>query len=431
MSAEGPRRGANAPPPEAANVARVAVPARSSGTAVVALAATLSIQVFTALAATAPAVLAPELARELGIAPQWIGAFVGLVYVGAMLASVASGGFIERYGAIRVSQVCVLLCAAGIILVGWLPASLAGLLVAAAILIGLGYGPITPASSQVLARTTPAAQMALMFSIKQTGVPAGAALAGALLPVAAITMGWRATLVTVGLAGLLVATVAQSTRKLLDTERTPGKALSVQDILTRLKLVAKSPPLAEMAMLSFAYAAVQVSLTSFLVVFLHDALGWSLVASGLALTIATVGGVIGRIFWGAVADHVLPPRRTLIVIGMLAGICGLAMAFATPATPAWIVLPVTALFGGTAIGWNGVQLSELARQATPGNAGAVTGAAGFITFAGVVIGPPLFAALSAWTHSYRTGFLVMAAVSLGAASALLVRTRVRTRPVRH
>ena len=43
-----------------------------------------------------------------------IGVFVGLVYAGSMAASLASGGFIERYGAIRVSQVCVLLCAAGV-----------------------------------------------------------------------------------------------------------------------------------------------------------------------------------------------------------------------------------------------------------------------------------------------------------------------------
>jgi MFS family permease len=312
----------------------------------------------------------------------------------------------------------VLLCAAGVALLGWLPASFAGLLVAVAVLIGLGYGPITPASSQVLARTTPVAQMALMFSIKQTGVPAGAALAGAILPVAALLMGWRSALVMVGLAGLGVAVAAQSTRRLLDTDRMPGKAFSVMEILARLKLVAKSPALAELAVLSFAYAAVQVCLTSFLVVFLHDALRWSLIASGLALTIATVGGVIGRIFWGALAGNVLTPRRTLSVIGLLAGICGIAMAFATPAWPAWIVLAVAALFGGTAIGWNGVQLSELARHSSPGNAGAVTGAAGFITFAGVVVGPPLFAALTALTQGYRTGFLVMAGVSLVAASAL-------------
>jgi len=76
-------------------------------------------------------------------------------------------------------------------------------------------------------------------------------------------------------------------------------------------------------------------------------------------------------------------------------------------------------------------LSELARQAAPGTAGAVTGAAGFITFSGVVIGPPLFAALTALTNGYRTGFLVMAAVSLGAASALLLRTPAGAAAVRH
>jgi MFS family permease len=403
---------------------------RSGRTAIVALAATLAIQMFTSLAATAPAVLAPALAREMGVAPQWIGVFVGLVYVGAMLASVASAGFIARYGAIRVSQVCVLLCTAGILVVGFLPASLTGLLAAAAVVIGLGYGPITPASSQVLARTTPAAQMALMFSIKQTGVPAGAALAGALLPFATLVFGWRAAMVAVGMAGLGVAIAAQSSRKLLDTDRTAGKAFSFRDIGDRLRLVAKTPALAELALLSFAYASVQVCLTSFLVVFLNDALGWSLVASGLALTFATVGGVLGRLFWGAIADHVLAPRRTLSVIGFVAGLCGFALAFATPAWPTWIVLPVAALFGGTAIGWNGVQLSELARQAPPGHAGAVTGAAGFITFSGVVIGPPLYAALTALTHGYQAGFLVMAAVSLSAAAALHYRTAVGTVRVR-
>ena len=396
----------------------------------VALAATLAIQVFTSLAATAPAVLAPELAQTMGVAPQWIGLFVGIVYVGAMLASLASPGFIERYGAIRVSQFCVLLCAAGTILIGLLPASFAGLLVAVAIMIGVGYGPITPASSQILARTTPPSQMGLMFSIKQTGVPAGAALAGALLPIAALTMGWRAALVTVGLVGLGVVVAAQSTRRALDSDRTPGQAFSLPAILSRLKLVAKSPPLAELARLGFAYAAVQVCLSSYLVVFLHGALQWSLVASGLALTVSTIGGVIGRIVWGALTDRVLGPRRALSLIGLLAAICGIAMAFATPAWPAWIVLSVAALFGGTAIGWNGVQLSELARQAPPGSAGAVTGAASFITFGGVVIGPPLFAALTALTDGYRTGFLVMATVSLAAASVLHFRTPVGAIPVR-
>jgi MFS family permease len=265
--------------------------------------------------------------------------------------------------------------------------------------------------------------MALMFSIKQTGVPAGAALAGALLPVAALAMGWRAALVTVGIVGLGVAALAQPTRRALDTDRTPGRAFSLSVIVARLKLLAGSPPLAELALLGFGYAAVQVCLTSFLVVFLHGALRWSLVAAGLALTVATVAGVIGRIIWGALADRALAPRRVLSLIGLLAGSCAIAMAYATPEWPAWIVLTVAALFGGTAIGWNGVQLSELARRAPAGSAGAVTGASGFVTFGGVVVGPPLVAALAALTDGYRMGFLGLALVSLASAAALHFRAR--------
>ncbi len=199
-------------------------------TAAIALAITLAIQVFTALAATAASVLAPEIGRDLGIAPKLIGVFVGLVYAGSMVASLASGGFIERYGAIRVSQACVLLCACGVGLVagaGGSPGSLVLTLIAAAIVIGLGYGPITPASSQVLARTAPPSRMALTFSIKQTGVPAGAALAGALLPFAALALTWQLAFAVVAVSGVGIAIVAQSTRATLDSERKGGRSLNV------------------------------------------------------------------------------------------------------------------------------------------------------------------------------------------------------------
>jgi MFS family permease len=126
------------------------------------------------------------------------------------------------------------------------------------------------------------------------------------------------------------------------------------------------------------------------------------------------------------ADRTGAPRRVLTLIGLIAGACGLALACAMPGWPIVAVLTLAAVFGGTAIGWNGVQLSELARRAPPGHAGSVTGAAGFITFSGVVVGPPIFAALSAWTQGYRTGYLVMAAVSFTAATALHFRARAGT-----
>lgn len=392
-------------------------------TAHVALAATLAIQVFTALTSAAPAALAPALAADLAVTPKWIGVFVSLMYAGAMLGSLACGEFIARYGAIRVSQVCVLLCAAGIAAVALLPASAAPLLAAAAFVLGIGYGPITAASSEILVRTTPVERMALTFSIKQTGVPGGIALAGAVMPGLALLAGWRMAFVAVALAGFAVALGSEPTRRSLDRPRAGAAGFSLATVLAPLRTVMRVPALRELSLVGLAFAAVQVSLTSFLVTYLAEALQWSLITAGLALTCATVSAVAGRIFWGIVADRWLPPLRTLALVGALAAASGVTLAAAGPAWPGWALLAVAAVYGATAIGWNGVQLAELARRAPAGTAGAVTGASGFVTFGGVVAGPLVFAGLAGLTGSYRTGFLVCAAVSAVAAAALFARAR--------
>ncbi len=178
-------------------------------TAAVALAITLAIQIYASAAATATSVLAPEIGRDLGHRrPSSSASSSGILYAGSMIASLASGMFIARHGPIRVSQVCVLLCAAGALLVAvgtMLPGVALFALAVAPLVIGIGYGPITPASSHILARTAPPSRMALTFSIKQTGVPAGAALAGASLPILALQIGWREAFAVIAVLGIVVA----------------------------------------------------------------------------------------------------------------------------------------------------------------------------------------------------------------------------------
>jgi len=394
----------------------------SAGTAAIALSATLAIQVFTALAGAAIAVLAPEVARDFGVPAKLVGVFVGLLYVGSMAASLASGHFIARRGAIRVSQVCVLLCAAGIALVALLPPDAVAMLAVAPLIIGLGYGAVTPASSELLARTARRDRLALTFSIKQTGVPGGAALAGAALPPLTLAIGWRPALLCAAAGGVIIAALAQSTRRRLDVVGAI-RPFSVAALIAPLRVVLRNRRLAELAVVGFIYAAMQMCLMSFLVVYLTEALAYPLVAAGLALTAANVGGVAGRIMWGVVADHWIAPRRLLGVIGLATAACAFAAASFSATWPHAALLAVAALFGATAIGWNGVQLSQVARHAPPGQAGAITGAAGSITFAGVVSGPPLFALLAVVTDGYRTGFVAFGALCLLCGAAMLARSR--------
>jgi MFS family permease len=398
-------------------------PSRAAATA---LAVTLALQMFTSLAATATSVLAPMIASDLGVSPNLIGVFVGIIYVGSMAGSLAAGGFVERFGAIRVSQTCVLLCAASLAAVcagAAPPSSLVVLLALAPLALGLGYGPITPASSHVLVRTAPPSRMALTFSIKQTGVPAGAALAGALLPGLALAQGWRATYLAIAALGIVIVIAAEPTRARLDDDRQPGRAISLAGVFAPLKIVIGSRALAELAMTGFFYAATQVCLSSFLVIYLTETLHFGIVAAGLALTVANVGGIVGRITWGGTADRWVPPRVLLGSIGVVAASCAFATAAFGAGWPLALIYAVCVFFGATAIGWNGVQLAEIARRSPSGQAGTVTGASGFITFAGVVVGPPVFALLATATGSYRVGFIVFGSASLLCGTRLLLGKR--------
>ncbi len=86
----------------------------------------------------------------------------------------------------------------------------------AAVFMGLGYGPPTPASSHILARVAPKHRLNLVFSLKQTGVPLGNALAGAILPSLALAVGWQRAALAAGACNFLLALAVQPLRAQID-----------------------------------------------------------------------------------------------------------------------------------------------------------------------------------------------------------------------
>jgi MFS family permease len=366
---------------------------------------TLAIQSMVAMALLALPAMAPRVAQAVGISAAYVGLYIALAYLGAIVASLAAGPAVGRFGAIRVSQLGLWVCAAGLLLcaVPWVPAIALG-----ALLVGFGYGPITPASSHLLARTTPAHRMSLVFSIKQTGVPLGGALAGAIVPGLQQVTGWQQALLAVAIACIACAVVAQVLRKEFDADRDPSRALRFGSFLDPVRLVLSEKPLRMLAGCSFLFSIAQLSLTTYLVTFLTDNLAYGLVAAGAVLAISQVGGVLGRVSWGYASDRWMGARRTLAALATVMGLCAVATALLAPGVPHVAVVAVLFLFGASAIGWNGVYLAEVARQAPAGKAGIATGGTLAITFFGTVLGPPVFGALAALFGSYRAGFAVLA-----------------------
>jgi predicted MFS family arabinose efflux permease len=380
------------------------------------LALTLMIQSMVAMAQITVPVMAPQVAAGLGVSPALVGVYVSIAYVGATIASLTGGVAVTRWGAIRVSQCGLVICALGLSLCasGWLP-----MLALGALMVGFGYGPITPASSHVLARTTPAHRMSLVFSVKQTGVPAGFMLGGAIVPSLTLMAGWQASLLVVAAVSVLCAVLSQPLQSVFDVDRNPAQAIRLSSLLQPIRLVLSHRSLATMAACSFMFCIVQMSLTTYLVTFLHTELAYGLVAAGLVLSFSQMGGVAGRILWGYVADRGLGAFRTLVMLAGLMALCALATATFTPQVPRAVVIAVLVVFGASAIGWNGVYLAEVARRAPPGQASLATGGTLAFTFLGGLVGPSVFGGLSSLLGTYRAGYAALMVIATASGSLLL------------
>jgi sugar phosphate permease len=369
------------------------------------LLATIAVQALVAMALMALPAIAPAVAKDFGISTAYLGAYVACVYVAAMFSTVMGGMGVKRWGAIRLSQMGLFCSGAGLLLSA-IPHPVT--IVLGAIFIGVGYGPITPASSHLLIKSTPPHQLSLVFSIKQTGVPLGGMMAGALVPPIESVANWQVALLAVGVACVLCALLVSPLRAGLDGDRDPTARASLRTSLVNpVLMVWRHPALRTLSFVSLLFVFAQLACTAYIVTFLYEDLGWGLIAAGFALTIAQAAGVGGRILWGFIADRWLGARRMLMVIATLLALAAIGAALLTEQSSYAFLFVVLAMLGSTAIGWNGVYLAEVARRAPKGQAGMATGGTLGFTYMGVAIGPSMFGLLAEGVGSYGLAYLFL------------------------
>jgi MFS family permease len=382
------------------------------------VAMTLAVQSLTALALAVPPILAPVAAADLGAAPAGIGNWVGFAYMVAMFAGLLSGTLVGRWGPVRVLEAAVACVALGLAIGA--SAYLASVALCGA-LLGIAHGFVNPASSTILASAAPPRMRSIIFSIKQTGVPLGAAIAGALVPALLLHMGWqRAVLILAAGCAVFLAVVAPF-RPVYDRNRKRSERLHARGLAAPVAEVWANRSVRDLALTSSVFSLVQMSFGTYLVSYLKLGLGYSLVTAGLLFSAAQVAGVVGRIAWGAVADRLLAPRLVLALLGILMAGCGFAAALFADSWPTAATALVCVLYGGSAVGWNGVFLAEVARLAPEGRVAIVTGGTQFFTFAGVLVGPPVFGAIVSATGGYGAGFVFIAVLPLATGLGLFFR----------
>lgn len=376
----------------------------SRRTIIAVVAATTAAQIAAVMASSAFPVIAPALAEKLSVEPSLVGYQISLIYGTAMAGSPFMGNLVPRWGACRAMQIGLLATTLGLLLAT--TASFPALIIGS-ILMGLSLSVMQPASAHVLFRFCPPENRNLIFSIKQTGIPLGWALMGAIAPAVTIALGWRWALGVVIVVSVATAAAIQPPRQAWDDDR--GAPVGERrGLLAGLQLAWRHPPLRWLSLMSLCFAFVQLCFATFGVTMLVEEAGYSLVAAGLLLSLVFVAGVTGRIVWGWIADLTGNSLLVLMALGAVAVICCGVLTLVSEAWPGWALTLVFVVFGATGVAWNGIFIAESARLAPRGEVSAAVGGAMVWNFGGVLIGPASFALIYKLVGTYTGTFWLLA-----------------------
>jgi predicted MFS family arabinose efflux permease len=259
------------------------------------------------------------------------------------------------------------------------------------------------------------------MSIKQTGVPLGGVLAGALVPILAAHFGWRMAAGELAAMGLALAIVLLPSVNWLDGAADVARPAAFRPLDPVRHLLAM-PNMPTLLLASLTFNGMQLCLRSFFVVYLVADQRLGLVTAGVAFSVSQAAGMIGQVGWAALADRLLPVHAVMAIIGMLMSAAALGTAAMTAHWPLHVIYVVAAVYGVSAAGYLPVLLGEVARRSPAGQAGALTSGAQLFPLSGCILGPLAFGAMAA-VMGMPAAFVLAAASTLAGTALLAIPHR--------
>lgn len=372
-----------------------------------AVTATFILQAIISLMAACIPIFAPEIAVAHGWNVTLVAFYPAIVFSVAFLMSFIVPNLLGHLGGMGLTLACVATSAFGLLCL--LPSSLL-LIVAAPLAIGAASGAMNPATAQILGPRTSAKTMGLIMSIKQTGVPVGGVLAGALVPVLVRDFGWQQGILVLAAASAAIGLAFLPSVHWLNGTEKPVRPGAFRPLDPAKRLVAISGML-KLLLAATTFGGMQQCLRAFFAVYLVHDLGFSLATAGLAFSLSQAAGIIGQVLWATISDRLLSAQAVMALVGAQMTAAAVMTALCRPDWPVAAVFAIAALYGISAAGFLPVVLGEVARRAPPGQTGALTsGAQLFLTPSGLV-GPLAFGAVAA-TFTYADAFIILASCTL-------------------
>lgn len=359
--------------------------------------------------------MAPFLKEGLGLSAAGVGLLVACVNLGRIFGSLPAGRMVDGVGdyAVMLAGGTGVALFFGLAALSHSPWTVGAFL----ILAGVFAGSASPAGAKLVHGAFPAARRGMPMGIRQSAVPLGTLVAALMLPVIADRAGWNWALAVGGavpLLGVLGVRVARRKSDGIASDETPApRRLSVREIGQNRNVALATG----WAML---IVGGQYAIVSYLILDLTSEVDVSLRRASLALATASFGGIVGRIAWGLVSDHVFGGRRKppLVLMTLVGALAALLLVSVPDRPPLLFLLFVALIAGASLFGWQGVWVSLVSELAPAGTAGTTVGYC--LTFVNVAIvgWPPLFGAVADAFGSYRASWLLLALAVAG--SALLI-----------
>jgi MFS transporter, ACS family, hexuronate transporter len=348
--------------------------------------------------------LAPFYQDELGLSRAQVGLFFSAFYLAMTGCSFGAGWLADRLGVQKTMLQGHLVL--GVCTVGASLAPSFWWAFASFFLAGLGYSFLNPASSKGVMVWFHQDERATAMGIKQTGVPAGGVVTAVLAPQLVLIVGWRGALVALGVVNFLFGALFPSLWRDPSNENagpvypriSPGKAkLTIRSFLP-------------ISCATAVYLVGQMSLITYVPLYLKDAMGFSAYRASQALALTQAGAMIGRIGWGVVSDKLFGGRRkvVLVIIGLLSALLISALSFLAPGSSSFVLLSILFVSGICLVGYQGVSYALISELAGKDRTGAALGMMITINAACATLGTPLFGYLVDRTGSYFLAWQTLA-----------------------
>jgi MFS family permease len=352
--------------------------------------------------------LAPFYKDELGLSHAQVGLFFSAFYLAMAGFSFGAGWLADRLGVRQTTLQGHLSLGACTVAAALAPSF--SWAFACFFLAGLGYSFLNPASSKGVMAWFHRDERATAMGIKQTGVPTGGVLTAMLAPQLVLIVGWRGALAALGVINFLFGFFYVFFWR--DPPDEGAIALAQPSPVVEKSRALKFWSFIPISCGTAIYLVGQLSLITYVPLYLKDAMGFSPYWASQALALTQGGAMIGRVGWGMASDRLFGGRRkiVLILIGFLSAVLIALLSFMTEQSSLYMLLPILFLAGICLVGYQGVSYALIGELAGKAKTGAALGMMITVNATAATLGTPFFGYIVDRTGSYPVAWRALAGV---------------------